>query len=146
MGRREGKKLSKIVVGDADSLVALVYKHDANHVSARKISQWFEGKGYEVIYPNTAILEAITALKRSLNLNEEANLICSEYLAGSFSVYYIDHQIQLKASERFSKTNSKKNTIFDALVIEIALKLKADFIFSFDKWYQKSGFNLVQIP
>ena len=137
---------NKIVVGDADSLVALVYKDDANHIRAQKISEWLLSVGYEIVYPNTAILEAITALKRSLDLADEAHLINRQYLAGAFTVEYIDKEIQGRASQRFDKTNSKKNTIFDAVVAETADNLGADYIFSFDAWFPKEGFVLAEVP
>ncbi|MDP3758313.1 MAG: PIN domain-containing protein [Candidatus Daviesbacteria bacterium] len=138
--------MSKIAVGDADSLVALVYKNDANHIRVQKISEWLQSKGYTVIYPSTAILEAVTALKRSLNLVDEAHLLNRQYQAGVFVVEYINESIQLKASQRFESTNSKKNTIFDAVVVETAALFEADYIFSFDNWYPREGFNLAKIP
>lgn len=138
--------MSKIAVGDADSLVALVYKDDANHVRAQKISVWLQSEGYTVIYPNTTILEAITALKRSLNLVDEAHLLNKQYQAGAFAVEYVNENIQLRASQRFEKTISKKNTIFDAIVVETAIELEADYIFSFDSWYPKEGFDLAGVP
>lgn len=138
--------MSKIAVGDADSLVALVYKNDANHIRVQKISEWLQSRGYTVIYPNTAILEAVTALKRSLNLVDEAHLLNRQYQAGVFAVEYINESIQLKASQRFESTISKKNTIFDAVVIETAVEFEADYIFSFDNWYSREGFKLAEIP
>ena len=134
---------NKIVVGDADSLIALIFKEDANHIRAKEAIDWFLSEQYGIIYPNTAILEAIVALKRSLNLVSEAHLLNEQYLKGDFLVEFINEEIQRKASLRFEKTVSKKNTIFDCLVVEIALDLKADYIFSFDKWYIKEGFNLI---
>lgn len=138
--------MSKIAVGDADSLVALVYKNDANHIRVQKISEWLQSRGYTVIYPNTAILEAITALKRSLNLVDEAHLLNRQYQAGVFAVEYVNESIQLKASQRFESTISKKNTIFDAVVVETAVEFKADYILSFDNWYLREGFKLAEIP
>lgn len=138
--------MSKIAVGDADSLVALVYKNDANHIRVQKISEWLQSRGYTVIYPNTAILEAVTALKRSLNLVDEAHLLNRQYQAGVFAVEYINENIQLKASQRFESTISKKNTIFDAVVVETAVEFEADYIFSFDNWYPREGFDLAEIP
>lgn len=138
--------MSKIAVGDADSLVALVYKNDANHIRVQKISEWLQSRGYTVIYPNTAILEAVTALKRSLNLVDEAHLLNRQYQAGVFAVEYINEGIQLKASQRFESTISKKNTIFDAVVVETAVEFGADYIFSFDNWYSREGFKLAEIP
>lgn len=139
------KKMShKIAIGDADSLVALAYQSDANHIRAQKVSQWLLSKGYEIIYPNTAILEAITTLKRSLSLTDEAHLINRQYQARAFNIEYVNEKVQKRASQRFDKTHSKKNTIFDAVVIEVAIDLGADLIFSFDSWYPKEGFNLAK--
>ena len=144
-GEEKKKMNNKISVGDADALVALAYKDDANHMKAKKISEWFIVNNYEIIYPNTAILEAITALKRSLGLIEEAHLINKQYIKGAFLVEYVNDQIQHRASQRLEKTISKKNTIFDAVVAETAIELGAEYIFSFDGWYVKEGFNLVPI-
>lgn len=143
LGEEKRGMRSKIVIGDADSLIALAYKNDANHVRAKKNSEWLQIQGYEIVYPNTAILEAITTLKRALNLSDKAQLLNLQYKEGVFTVEYIDDQIQLQASQRFSKFKSKKNTIFDAVVAETASALGADYIFSFDQLYPKLGFKLV---
>lgn len=145
LGEEKRKISTKIVIGDADSLVALAYQGDANHSRAIKINKWLLSKGYEIVYPNTAILEAITALKRSLNLVDEAHVINRQYQAGAFLVKFVNADIQLRASERFGKTISKKNTIFDAIVAETAVEIEADYIFSFDRWYSKEGFRLVEV-
>lgn len=132
-----------IVVGDADSLIALAYKDDVHHEKARQISDRLLVEGYKIIYPNTAILEAITALKRALNLSEKALLVNRQYQEGAFNVVYVDENIQTTASYIFNQANSKKNTIFDAVVAATAKELDADGIFSFDLWYPKLGFKLV---
>lgn len=138
--------MGKIAVGDTDSLIALVYKDDANHIRARKISERLLSESYGIIYPNTAILETITTLKRALNLPDKAELINKQYQQGAFNVEYINREIQVRASRRFEKTISKKNTIFDAVVAETAVELGADYIFSFDNWYSKEGFTLAGVP
>lgn len=142
MRGEEQKKMNKIAVGDADSLIALAYQDDTNHTRAEHVSEWLQSKHYHIVYPNTAILEAIIALKRSLNLIEEVHLINQQFLEGTFIIEYINEAVQKRASERFEKTISKKNTIFDAVVAEVAVALKADYIFSFDEWYSKQGFHL----
>lgn len=137
---------SKIVVGDADSLVALADKQDSNNTRAIKIGEWLLSMGYEIIYPNTAILEAITALKRAKNLPDKADLIARQYMAGAFAVEYINEKVQWRAAQRFTKTNSKQDTIFDCVVAETAEELKADYIFSFDDFYPKQDFELAEVP
>lgn len=138
--------MSKLVVGDADALVALADEKDQNFEKALKVSKWLLAKGYQIIFPNTAILEAITALKRAKNLPNKAHLLNKQYQAGAFMVEYIDEKIQRRASQRFESTISKKNTIFDAIVVETAVEFEADYIFSFDNWYSREGFDLAEIP
>jgi predicted nucleic acid-binding protein len=138
--------MSNLVVGDADVLVALADEKDANHDKARKVSEWLSMKGYGIIFPNTAILEAITALKRAKNLPRKAHLINRQYQAGAFLIEFVSKEIQQRASLRFEKTVSKKNTIFDAIVAETAVEVGTDCIFSFDGWYSKEGFTLAKVP
>lgn len=136
---------NKIVMADADILVALAYKNDANHQRATTIAQQLSVKVYDIFFPNTAILEAITALKRALNKADLADLINKQYQQGTFNVIYIDDEIQQAASRLFGqKARSKQNTIFDAMVAVTAKKYSSDGIFSFDGWYPKIGMKLIQ--
>ena len=134
--------MNKIAVGDADGIVALADEKDSNHQKAKKVSEWLLANDFEIIYPNSAILEAITALKRAKNLPEKANLVNKQYQSGAFTVEFIDEITQKQASIRFGKTVSKKNTIFDCIVIETAIKFNTRVIFSFDDFFDKQGFQL----
>lgn len=134
---------NKIIIGDTDSLVALANSQDANHEKARDIAGKLAEKSYTVIYPNTAILETITVLKRRLNLTDRAELIAKQALAGAFTIIWVDEEIQIKATKLFiDKASSKKNTIFDCIVAVCAQSNSADGIFSFDSWYPKLGLSL----
>lgn len=132
----------RTVVSDADALIALVHEDDVNHDRAITISAKLLEKGVNVIFPNTAILEAITALKRALNLPEKSALVNKQYQQGVFVVEYINESIQMLSSEYYEKAVSKQNTAFDAVVAACAKRLDSDAIFSFDGWYKKQGFKL----
>lgn len=136
--------LSKVAVGDADSLIALAYSDDANHDKAKQVSKRLLSRGYEIIYPNTAILEAITTLRRALNLPDKAQLINKQYQKGAFNVIYVDQKIQERASVIFESTVSKQNTIFDAVVAATYEEFSADRVFSFDEWYKNRKMKLAQ--
>ena len=131
-----------LVVSDADALIALVHTEDANHAKAVAISTKLLEKGVTIILPNTAILEAITSLKRALNLPEKSALLNTQYQQGVFVVEYINEDIQMLSSKYYKEAISKKNTAFDAVVAATAKELNADAIFSFDQWYTKLGFTL----
>lgn len=136
--------VNKVVIGDADLLVALAYKNDSNHERAVKITEKLLERLYGIKFPNTAILEAITALKRGLNKPDLAEKINHQYQQGAFDVIYVDASIQLEASKIFNQVVSKKNTIFDAIVMATAIIQKADGIASFDGWYRKKGIKLME--
>ncbi|MBI2590956.1 MAG: PIN domain-containing protein [Candidatus Blackburnbacteria bacterium] len=132
------------IVADADILVALTFDEDPLHNKAKSLSGTLAQMGTTVVFPNTAILEAITALKRSLNRPAEAHFLNQQYLQGAYEVEYVDSETQKRAGIIFEeKAVSKKNTIFDAVVAATAEKLATNIIFSFDEWYSKLGFNPV---
>lgn len=133
----------KVVIADADIIISLYYADDVNHQKVNDLVAKAVDSFYIIKYPNTAILEAITTLKRSLNKPEVAALVNNNFLNGEFNIVYVDETIQKLASEIFVKEKSKKNTIFDAVVLATAKTLKAAGIFSFDSWYKKQGFKTI---
>lgn len=135
--------MSKVVVADADALIALVLESDPHHKNAVKISTLLINQGASVIFPITVFPEAITTLKRAFNQPQKAHLINKQLQQGAFQVEYLDKDIIDLASQIFGKTNSKQNTFFDAIVAATAQKLGADAVFSFDNWYPKLGLKLV---
>lgn len=137
-------KKSKTIIADADILIALAYHSDTNHQKVKEITTKLLEKLYIVMFPNTALLEAITVLKRALNQPDLADKINKQYQRGVFGIIYIDEQIQLEASKLFNPAGSKKNTIFDAIVLATAKNVSADAVFSFDSWYKKQNFPLAQ--
>jgi len=135
--------MDSLVVGDADVLVALVLEEDPHHKKVVDTITNLMGSGIIVVFPNTAILEAVTTLKRSLNQPQKAHLLVEKYLKEEFVVEYVNENIQRMASPFFNeKAISKKNTIFDATVVTVAKSLNCKTIFSFDGWYTKLGFKL----
>ena len=132
---------NKLIVADADILVALANIDDPNHNKTRDIVSKVVEKLYTIMFPNTAIMEAITTLKRTLNKPDLAERINRQYQEGAFHIIYINDEIQLLASKLFEKTISKKNTIFDAVVLATAQNVKAVAILSFDSWYKKQGYT-----
>lgn len=134
---------SSIVIGDADALIALTLEKDPHHKKAISISNNLTEKGIIIIFPVTVFPEAITTLKRAANQPKKAHLINSQLQEGLFNIGYLDGEILNKASQIFNKAVSKHNTFFDAIVAATAKELDADGIFSFDLWYPKLGFKLV---
>lgn len=131
-----------IVVGDADALIALFLEKDNHYLEATKISKHLRERRDSVIFPNTAITEAITTFQRKFPFPKIADTIKKLYVQGVLEIEYVD-EIEMKlAAEFFNPYGSKKNTFFDALVAATAKKLNSETIFSFDSWYKKLGFKL----
>lgn len=131
-----------IIVGDSDALIALVYEDDQLNLRSREISQKLNRNNTQIIFPNTAIAEAITTLLRKHSNPKLAGYLSRQYEKNIFRIEYVDEDTMKLAVNIFNPISSKKNTFFDALVAATAKKLKAGTIFSFDTWYKKLGFNL----
>lgn len=134
--------MAKVVIADADALIALALENDPHHKKALTISNKLLQMGATIIFPVTVFPEAITTLKRAFNQPEKAHLINNQLQQGIFQVEYIDEEIMGRASRLFEKTISKQNTFFDCLVAATAEKLGVDTIFSFDNWYPKLDLHL----
>ncbi|OGE71476.1 hypothetical protein A3H40_03035 [Candidatus Daviesbacteria bacterium RIFCSPLOWO2_02_FULL_38_15] len=61
---------------------------------------------------------------------------------GKLSIENVDIDMLKEALKLFDPRSSKKNTLFDALVVATAKKLGTTVIFSTDDWYSKLGFTL----
>lgn len=131
-----------VVVGDADSLIALLLNYDTNHNRAKSTLTKINQEGVIVIYPSTAIAEAITTLLRKHSSPQLASYLTAQYKNDRFTVEYVDERIMKLATEIFNPNGSKQNTFFDAIVAAVAKNLGTDAIFSFDDWYKKLGFTL----
>lgn len=131
-----------IIIGDADALIALAIEKDSLHLRATTISRKLDDDNIQVIFPNTAICEAITTLLRKHSNPKLAGYLSQQYKENIFKVEYVDESVMRLAVNIFNPVSSKKNTFFDALVAGTAKKLNSKIIFSFDSWYKKLGFQL----
>jgi len=133
---------SLIVITDADAIVAQTFPDDSNHQKARTISQDLIDLNAHVIYPVTAITEAVTFIQRALSSGATAYGAAVSFTNPNVEVVAIDQDIYSHAVKYFSPKTSKKNTLFDCIVAAVADRYKADAIFSFDHFYESRGFKL----
>lgn len=131
-----------IVVVDADALIAQTNPKDIHHQKATAISKSLIKQDAQVLYPITTIIEATTHMQRVLNSTVSAYGTAQLMTSPDAQVVEINKQTLGNALQYFSPKTSKKNTLFDCIVVAIAEEYKADAIFSFDKFYQKKGFKL----
>lgn len=137
-----GKNNNNLVIVDADAIISFVYVDYENHRRAKRIMQQLVASDVYLLFPTTAICEAITVLRGRLNRPEDAKRILNKFQSGDFPVQAVDHAILTEAGDLFNPNGSKKNTLFDAVVAAIAKHFNATAIFSFDEWYRKIGLTL----
>jgi len=132
-----------VVVADADAIVAQAFPGDNNHKKALITSKRLVELSAQVIYPVTAITEAVTVIQRVLNSKATAYGTAVTFTNPGAEIAEISHQVYSKAVNKyFSAQTSKKNTLFDCIVASVAEDYQADAIFSFDKFYKTKGFKL----
>lgn len=131
-----------VVVVDADAIVAQAFPNDSNHERAVSISNRLNDLGAQVIYPASAVLEATTVLQGRLNSGLTAYGTATVFSDPNVQVAEVNQNTLTKAMIYFSPTTSKKNTLFDCVVMAVADENKANAIFSFDKLYEKKGYKL----
>ncbi len=129
----------RTVIADSDVIISLYCEDDVNHSKVFDLIKTAAEKSYEIHYPNTVILEAVTSLRRALNKPDVALKVTEMFKNDEFNIIYVEEEIQKLASEIFATTKSKQNTIFDCVVLATAKLTKAAGIFSFDDWYKKMG-------
>ncbi len=124
-----------VVIVDADAIVAQAYPDDSNHQKAVAISDNLNKLSAQVIYPATAVLEAVTVLQGRLNSGATAYGTAVVFTDPKVEVAEVSQTTLMGAMNNFSPTTSKKNTLFDCVVLAVAQEKKADAIFSFDHFY-----------
>ena len=131
-----------VVVADADAIVAQASPEDNLHTKAVRIAKKLIQINAKVLYPATAITEATTHIQRVLNSGATAYGTAVAFTDTNINVVEINHATIRHATQFFSPTTSKKNTLYDCIVAAVAEENKADAIFSFDKFYKSKGFKL----
>ena len=107
--------MNKLIVGDADALIALALENDPHHKQALAINKILVQEAVTIIFPFTVFPEAITTLKRALNQPEKAHRLSKQLQQGLFHVEYPNQEIVSKASAIFATAISKNNTFFDEI-------------------------------
>ena len=137
-----GKTNPTVVIADADAIISFVNVEDANHNKTKQIMQHLALLQVNLLFPSTAICEAVTVLRGKLNKPNDASKVIAQLHHGDFLIQAVDQEILSHALKLYNPLASKKNTLFDAVVAALAKRLEADAIFSFDEWYRKIGLTL----
>lgn len=134
-----------VVVVDADAIVAQAHPQDSNHQKALQTAENLKNMNAQMIYPITAICEAVTVLQYKLSSTASAYGTAVVFTNPQLQVTEVNQNtIGRTVNNFFKPETSKNNTLFDCIIIDTAEKYKADAIFSFDRYYKKQGFKLAE--
>lgn len=126
------------VLVDADALVAIAKVDDSNHQKASKLAQRIE-KASLFISPFT-IPEAVSVISHKVS-QEAACLFLKEVRKKKITTLPLTEEI-IEETDRIFINQKKKGTSWpDCLNMAIAGKYTIDFIFSFDKVYERNGYK-----
>lgn len=131
-----------MVVGDTDGLIAILHEDDLHHKQAVATVSKLLAHEAQTVFPLTTITETITTLIRKLKQPDLAARVVERITSGALTIENTDTEMLNVALKVFDPKSSKKNTIFDAMVVACAKKLNTNVIFSTDDWYAKLGFTL----
>lgn len=132
----------KTLIVDADALIALFHPEDALAAQAATLLERCIRDEVILLYPVTAIVEAIMTLQRKLSRPELAARVAQFVQDSQWPIVLVDEEMLATAITLFNPHGSKQNTLFDAVVAAVAQQHHADAIFSFDHWYEQAGFRL----
>lgn len=97
-----GKNNQPLVIVDADAIIALSNKEDANHEKAKHILANFTTTRAQALFPTTAIGEAVTVLRGWLNKPDAAGSIIMRLLHGDLPLQAVDQQAIFDAAALYN--------------------------------------------
>src|SRR3989442_15965964 len=133
-----------LVIGDADVLVAFADPQHGHHNRVKMICHNLCMRKAYGLFPTIAVCEAVTVLQSKLERPELAAYLVDKVNAGVFKLHPVDQEVVLEAIGRFNPYGGKGNTLFDAIIAVIAIRFKADAVFSFDHCYKEIKLKLVE--
>lgn len=133
-----------LFIVDADALVVLADSLHKNHTRGKAIFGKILEHKVLCIYPISALCEAVTVLQKTLKKPEAANFLIALVEEGLLCIEDIDREILLEAMKLFHPFDKPGDTLFDSIIATIAIRRKADAIFSFDNGYRRRGLHLAE--
>src|SRR3989304_1161737 len=94
-----------------------------------------------IVLPPT-ILEAATALSRGIKRPDLAKQLLTDY--SRLEPAELPSEIFSKLLKIYNPTETTKNTPFDYFLLAYARIKQIDFVFSFDRFYEKQGLTLAE--
>lgn len=136
--------MSKTVVVDSDAIFAIYNPNDPLNTQTIQTFQELVNQGYQLIYPTSVVFEVISLFQRVLPTTVVTTKLTEMIKNDQLLIFVVDVDTLKESASLFNPVGTRKNTLIDCSVAVIAKKIKADGVFSYDKFYTKQGLILAK--
>lgn len=131
-----------LILLDSDAVIASILEDDALHKKATEIFELLAKKGVILYITTTVVAETAVGLHRKFNQRDKSLNFLEKTVSKWVKIIAVDEDLLIDAYQVLRQTESKKNTIFDAINVTVMRKHNLTAIFSFDEFYKKNGLKL----
>lgn len=132
------------VLLDSDAIIASILDDDLLHVRALDLFTMLARKQATLYVSATTVAETVVGLHRKFNKRGRALDFLEKIVNRWAKLIIVDEGIMSEAYRILLLSQSKQNTIFDAINIAAVKIHHLDAIFSFDRWYGRQGVRLAE--
>lgn len=132
---------TKRILADADAIVALIKRDDANHEQATNLAKQAHENGFEFFISQYTVAEVCTVLSNKVSQQVAVEFLASLY-EKSITIIGATEVVFLEAEKVFTEQKKKGTSYFDCLNIALVGQGRYDAIFSFDKIYARNGIKM----
>ena len=136
--------MAKSVVVDSDSIFAIYNPNDPLNSQATQTFQKLITQEFQLIYPTSVVFEIISLFQRVLPTPKVTTRLIDLLRNGDLEIFVVDTDTIKQSAVIFDPAGSKKNTLIDCSVAVVAKKIKAEGVFSYDKFYIRQGLKLAE--
>lgn len=128
---------------DSDAIIASILEDDSLHSKSLEGFAALAKTGTDFYITATTVAEIVVGLHRKFNQRSKALTFLEKAVSEWVKIVAVDRELLNQARRILASSQSKKNTIFDAINVAAVKKYQLDAIFSFDKWYKTRGIKAI---
>lgn len=126
------------VLVDTDALVALTNRNDSLHSQTKALLIELHTQGAKLFLLPTTLSEFALISTSRIGLKQTKAIVDVWTTGSSHKILTINNELTTAALKIYEKQTSKEESLFDCYVMAAAKLQIMDAIFSFDKGYQKT--------
>ncbi len=127
---------------DSDILIGLFVPSDSLHELATRLQLECQAREATIYLPTAILAEFATVASHKIGLAYTQQAVA--VLEQGYNLVDVDAALMHDAIVRYHKQTTKKNSLFDCIVMATAHKLSVDCVFACDGGYKQNGFMLIE--